>query len=159
MKIIDLKEMFNITQNPDHEDWLDVSFKKDFCIPEPYTDFCITNCLKIELDNEYEEVFIEGAYQNNIDYDIHFGTIIVDDKERVLNMHYSFKDSSEEETFWIDAGVIHTHLYLAYKLKNDKEIKRYGDYVIIANKNEIDTIQEKIEFPTNKRYLKVELNG
>ena len=158
MKIIDLKEMFNITQNPDHEDWLDISFKEDFIIPDINTDFKIKEVLKIELDNEYEEIFIEGAYRNNIEYDIHFGTIIVDDKERTLNMYYSSNDVVNNGSF-ISAGEVHTHIYMAYKLKNDKEIKRYGDYVIIANKNEINTIQEKIEFPTNKRYLKVELNG
>ena len=157
IKISDLKGIFNITQNPDHKDWLDLSFKEDFCIPEPYTDFCITNCLKIELDNEYEEVFIEGAYQNNIDYDIHFGTIIADDKERVLNMYYSFKDSSEE-TFWIDAGVIHTHLYLAFKNKNINSVK-YDNLLIIDDNKIIEGIETQTELPSNDKFIRIKVNG
>lgn len=157
IKITDLKGLFNITQNPDHEDWLDISFKEDFLIPDKDTDFSIKSVLKIEMDNEYEEVFIEGAYRNNIEYDIHFGTIIVEDKERILHMYYSSNDVINNGSF-IPAGEVHTHIYMAIKNSNKNNIK-FGDFLIIDNDELIKSIDMAIELPSNEEYIRIKTNG
>ena len=158
MKITDLRGIFNIEPNPNHKDWLNISFKEDFIIPEKNKNYCIEKCLKIELDNEYEEIFFEGANENGVEYLLDFGTIIVDDRERELDMYYTLCDCATEP-YKIPANKTHNFVYMAYKLNRDKEIKRHGDIVIISNKDKIKSIEENVEFPSNEKFLKVKIDG
>lgn len=157
IKITDLKGLFNITQNPDHEDWLDISFKEDFLIPDIDTDFSMKSVLRVEMDNEYEEVFIEGAYRNNIEYDIHFGTIIVEDKERTLNMYYS-TIYSINNGYLIPAGEVHSHIYMAIKNFNRNNIK-FGGFLIVDNDDVVKSVDMAIELPSNEEYIRIKTNG
>lgn len=157
IKITDLKGLFNITQNPDHEDWLDISFKEDFIIPDINTDFCKYEVLKIELENEYEEVFFEGAFRNNIDYDIHYGTTIVADRKRILNMYYSTYNVISNASY-IPAGEVHSHIYMAIKNTNKNNIK-FGGFLIVDNKEIVKSVDMAVDLPSNEKYIRIKTNG
>lgn len=147
------RNLFNITQNPIHNDWKDVSFTSDILL-EPKAKLEFYSGIDITLTKPNEEVFIEGACQENNGYDVHFGTIIVSETCQEL---ICYVENLTNDWLTIKAGEIHTWFYCAYKAYQGEVLSENDDFILISkNGCKIINTEFQLEVPDNRHFIRIE---